>query len=137
MLTIWRWGRQNAADLTRGLPLGSFETWAEWVRDPLLTLGCQDPVERVRAAKANDPRRRRTAELFTTWWEHHKKQPVTAAELAEPVRVLIDPQGRGRQFVTSRLMQMDGTRAGGFVPDQTAGGRQVGSRHLCGSADRT
>jgi hypothetical protein len=29
--------------------------------------------------------------------------------------VLIDPQGRGRQFVASRLMQMDGTRAGGFV----------------------
>jgi hypothetical protein len=66
--------------LRRGLPLGSFETWTEWVRDPLLTLGCEDPVERVRAAKANDPRRRRTAELFATWWEHHNKQPVTAAE---------------------------------------------------------
>jgi hypothetical protein len=115
VLTIWRWGRQNPVGLRRGLPLGSFETWAEWVRDPLLTLGCEDPVERIRAAKANDPRRRRTAELFATWWEHHKKQPVTAAELVEPVRVLIDPQGRGRQFVASRLMQMDGTRAGGFV----------------------
>jgi hypothetical protein len=115
VLTIWRWGRQNPAGLTRGLPLGSFETWAEWVRDPLLTLGCEDPVERVRTAKANDPRRRRTAELFATWWEHHNKQPVTAAELAEPVRALIDPQGRGRQFVTSRLAQMDGTRAGGLV----------------------
>jgi hypothetical protein len=114
-LTIWRWGQQNVADLTRGLPLGSFETWAEWVRDPLLTLGCQDPVERVRAAKANDPRRRRTAELFATWWEHHGNQPVTAAELAEPARALIDSQGRGRQFVASRLTQMEGTRAGGFV----------------------
>jgi hypothetical protein len=68
VLTIWRWGRQNAVNLTRGLPLGSFETWAEWVRDPLLTLGCQDPVEQVSAAKANDPRRRRVAELFATWW---------------------------------------------------------------------
>ena len=34
-LTIWRWGRQNASALTRGKPLGSFETWAEWCRDPL------------------------------------------------------------------------------------------------------
>jgi hypothetical protein len=114
-LTIWRWGQQNVADLTRGLPLGSFETWAEWVRDPLLTLGCQDPVERVRAAKANDPSRRRTAQLFATWWHHHGNEPVTVAELAEPARALIDPQGRGRQFVASRLTQMEGTRASGFV----------------------
>ena len=114
-LIVWRWGRQNAADLTRGLPVGSFETWAEWVRDPLLTLGCADPMERVRALKANDPRRQRIVELFATWREHHKGQPVTAANLAEPLLKLIDLQGRGRQYVTSRLLQMTGTRAGGFV----------------------
>jgi hypothetical protein len=44
-LTIWRWGRQNEATLSRGRPLGSFEDWAAWVRDPLLTLGCCDPVD--------------------------------------------------------------------------------------------
>lgn len=96
-LTIWRWGRQNTASLARGLPLGSFEDWAEWVRDPLLTLGCRDPVEQVRALKANDPRRMSIVEQFTTWWAHHKDQPVTAAKLAEPVVKLIDPQSRGRQ----------------------------------------
>jgi hypothetical protein len=32
--------------------------------------------------------------------------------LAEPARALIDSQGRGRQFVASRLTQMEGTRAG-------------------------
>jgi hypothetical protein len=115
VLTIWRWGRQNAADLTRGVPFGSFEVWAEWVRDPLLTLGCQDPVERVRAAKANDPRRRAVAEIFSTWWDYHQDQPITAAKLAQPVVSLIDPQGRGRQYVSSRLQQMTGTRAGGFT----------------------
>ena len=61
VLTIWRWGRQNAARLTRGKPLGSYEMWAEWCRDPLLTLGCRDPVERIEALKANDPRRQRIA----------------------------------------------------------------------------
>jgi hypothetical protein len=114
-LTVWRWGRQNAETLTRGLPLGSFEDWSQWVRDPLLTLECQDPVERLRAAKANDPRRRRVAELFETWWEHHRDHPLAAAKLAQPVLALIDPQGRGRQYVSSRLQQMDGTRAAGFV----------------------
>ena len=57
VLTIWRWGRQNAVRLTRGKPLGSYEMWAEWCRDPLLTLGCRDPVERIKSLKANDPRR--------------------------------------------------------------------------------
>jgi hypothetical protein len=114
-LTIWRFGRQNAHSLIRGLPFGSFEIWTEWVRDPLLTLGCRDPVEQVQVAKANDPRRRRTEELFAAWWNHHTNQPMTAAELANPVLVLIDPQGRGRQYVASRLTSLVGTRAGGFV----------------------
>ena len=39
-LTIWRWGRQNSGQIPNGKPLGSFETWAEWCRDPLLALGC-------------------------------------------------------------------------------------------------
>ena len=71
VLTIWRWGRQNAAGLKRGKSLGSFEIWAEWCRDPLLTLGCRDPVERIEVLKANDPRRQRIGELFQAWWDHH------------------------------------------------------------------
>jgi hypothetical protein len=34
-LTIWRFGRQHAAWIERGRPLGSFEDWTEWCRDPL------------------------------------------------------------------------------------------------------
>ena len=41
-LTIWRWGRQNP--VRPGLPVGSYETWAQWVRDPLIALGCIDPI---------------------------------------------------------------------------------------------
>ena len=40
-----------------GLPLGSFEQWCKWVRDPLLALGCHDPAERVNEAKERDGRR--------------------------------------------------------------------------------
>jgi hypothetical protein len=35
--------------------LGSYEERCAWCRDPLLTLGCRDPVERIATAKANDP----------------------------------------------------------------------------------
>jgi hypothetical protein len=114
-LTIWRFGRQNQQDVRRGRPLGSFETWCDWVRDPLLTLGCRDPVERVEMLKAHDPYRQKIAELFKAWWKEHEDRPTRASELAEPIRHLIDPMNRGRQFVATALGRMVGTRAAGFV----------------------
>jgi hypothetical protein len=114
-LTIWRWGRQNPTGLTRGKPLGSFENWAEWCRDPFVALGCCDPVERIESLKANDPRRERIAELFRTWWEHHGATPVKANHLAEPVKAIADPQGRGRQYLATFLSGLAGTHAAGFV----------------------
>jgi hypothetical protein len=114
-LTIWRFGRQNAARIGRGRPLGSFEDWTEWCRDPLLALGCRDPIERIDRIKADDPHRGQTVELFKTWDAHHGERPITAADLAGPVRALVDPQGRSRQHVEARLRGLTGTRAGGFV----------------------
>lgn len=114
-LTIWRWGRQNEGELTRGKPFGSFETWARWVRDPLLSLGCADPVEAIARAKARDPRRLRLVELFESWWEAHDNYPMTAANLAENVKLIIDPQSRGRQYLVTALGAHVGTRAAGFV----------------------
>jgi hypothetical protein len=115
VLTIWRWGRQNATGLTRGKPLGSFESWAEWCRDPLLALGCRDPVERIEALKANDPRRQRIADLFRTWWEQHGATPTKVNQLAEPVKAIADPQGRGRQYLATFLSGLAGTHAAEFV----------------------
>jgi hypothetical protein len=115
VLTIWRWGRQNTTALKRGKPLGSFERWAEWCRDPLVALGCRDPVERIESLKANDPRRQRIADLFRTWWEEHGATPVKVAELAESVKAIADPQGRGRQYLATWLSGLAGTHAAGFV----------------------
>jgi hypothetical protein len=84
-------------------------------RDPLLALGCRDPVERIDAVKSDDPHRRQIVELFDAWHLHHGERPVKASALPEPVRALVDPQGRGRQYVAVRLRQLAGTRAGGFV----------------------
>jgi hypothetical protein len=114
-LTIWRWGRQNSAELTRGQPLGSFEEWCQWVRDPLLTLGCHDPVEQLSMIKAKDPNRQLIAELFNAWWEHHKGSHVKVADLATSVRIVADPHARGRQYLATFLSRLAGTRAGGFV----------------------
>jgi len=91
-------------------PLGSFEQWAEWCRDPLLALGCRDPVERIDAVKSDDPHRRQIVELFDAWHVHHGERPVKASALPE-----VDPKDGGPQHIAARLVQLTGTRAGAFV----------------------
>ncbi len=114
LLTIWRWGR-IADGIRQGRPFGSFAQWCEWVRDPLLALGCQDPVERVSAAKQQDGRRQVIADVFDVWWSKHGNQPIPASELHQDVSHVVDPQGRGRQYVASQLLRLAGTRMAGFV----------------------
>lgn len=112
-LTIWRWGLQSL--LPKGRALGGFEQWCAWVRDPLLALGCIDPVLRISEAKQNDPHRIRKAEIFQAWWKAHRSQPVTASGVSETVRELLDPQGRGRQYMAKAVSALEGTRIAGFV----------------------
>jgi hypothetical protein len=113
-LTIWRWGRLDTS-IKAGRPLGSFEQWCRWVRDPLVALGCRDPVDRVGEAKQRDGRRQATTELFRIWWERHADRPVPAAELHDDVKKVIDPQDRGRQFIAAQLEKLAGTRMAGHV----------------------
>ena len=115
VLVIWRWGRQNANSLAHGKSLGSFETWAQWCRDPLLALGSRDPVERIETLKVKDPRRQLVADLFRAWQETHGAAPIKADKLAQSVKDIADPQGRGRQYLATFLAGLDGTRAAGFV----------------------
>jgi hypothetical protein len=114
-LTIWRWGRLEGANLPAGRPLGSFQDWARWCRDPLLALGCADPAVRVADAKANDPRRQQIAEVFAAWWERHHDIPVKVSDLHEDVRLVADPAGKGRQHLAAMVAKLEGTRAAGFV----------------------
>jgi hypothetical protein len=119
---VWRWGRQQAeSNLIHGKPLGSFEIWAKWVRDPLLTLGCPDPVERLKEIKARDPSRQRAAEIFTTWWECHQDNPIRASTLDARVIEIIDPgQKRTLNWHAARVAELVGTRQSGFVLEISA-----------------
>jgi putative DNA primase/helicase len=140
-LTIWRWGVQHHA-LPRGKPIGSYEQWALWCRDPLLALGCRDPIDRIAVIKAADPRRRHLAEVFTKWWEHHTDQPVSAADLHLAVKEAIDPEARrgadgtlqfSRQKIAAFLRMHTNTRAGGFHLEEalpgTSAHRHQTTRH--------
>ena len=87
-LTIWRWGRQNI--LKAGRPLGSYELWCQWCRDPLIALGMRDPVDRIAEIKANDPKRRALIAVFEVWWEKHPDTLIKATDLAPEVLEQID-----------------------------------------------
>jgi hypothetical protein len=124
-LTIWRWGRQNK--LKAGKTLGSFETWGQWCRDPLLALGARDPVERVTEIKAADPQRRALTAVFDVWWEKHADATVKAKDLDPAVIEIIDPKASwkkdgnlqfSRQRVARFLATHTDTRVGGYLLEQ-------------------
>ena len=125
-LTIWLWGRRN--ELPSGKALGGYETWAEWCRDPLLALGCRDPVDRIAEIKAADPRRRALVAVFETWREKHANATLKAKDLDPMVIELIDLRASrkadgsfqyNRQRVASFLTAHAGTRLGGYFLEQT------------------
>jgi len=130
-LTIWRWGRQNSGALTTGRPLGSFELWCQWIRDPLLSLGMSDPVKRIAEIKANDPKRRALVALFEAWETAHGDQLLKATELAFEVIEHIDGRATrkdgviqcSRQRVARFLARHAKVRIGGYYLEQESGGR--------------
>jgi hypothetical protein len=138
-LTIWRWGRRRKADeadnadgfVACGQTLGSFEQWGEWIRDPLLALGCRDPVERIREIKERDPNRVQIIEVFTAWWAKHGDRTMRVAELDPAVLQVLDPKDTSRQYQARAVSNLAGTRLAGYalervgaVPNKHKGGAQ-------------
>jgi hypothetical protein len=119
-LTVWRWGRQQS-NLKRGLPFGSYERWAAWVRDPLLALGCDDPVKGVQDARDRDPHRVNIAALFAEWRFRHGGDWQKADELHPAVRRMVDEKERV-PAIRQKLSQMANTRLGGFRLECTVEG---------------
>jgi hypothetical protein len=109
VLTIWRWGRQT--NLNPGMPLGSFEQWASWCRDPLLALGCVDPVLRGADVKSEDPVREQSLEFLRAWHAQHGSMPIKLKNLDPKVAGLIGNRQKVRWFVEN----LKGARLGGFV----------------------
>lgn len=121
-LTIWRWGRQR--DLRAGEALGSYEVWGKWCRDPLIALGCADPVLRLQDIKANDPTRREAAEFLAKWHDVHQDDWIITKQLDKSVVSVIDPDGKSsRQRTTAYIDRLADTRLAGFRLERRKGGR--------------
>ena len=48
-------------------PLASYEGWSDFVRSPLVWLGCRDPVEMIETSRGADPVRQERVTLFEAW----------------------------------------------------------------------
>ena len=107
----------------QGRPMGGFEEWTAWVRDPLLTLGCPDLVARVREIQEQDTYRIAAAEFMSTFYAAHQLNQVKFENLAYAVRSALSPNrsstsafvGLTDQQFLKRLRHLDGTRAGGWA----------------------
>lgn len=116
LLTIWRWGRlAKQGQIHEGKPLGSYPVWGRWVRDPLLSLGCRDPAERVAQAKRRDPHREMIGAFFHAWYDIYGTATLEASELAQNVKDLLVPPNASRQLLASSVMSLKGTRVDGFM----------------------
>jgi hypothetical protein len=118
VLTIWRWGRQTP--LEPGIPLRNYEDWAQWCRDPLLALDCQDPVKRVVEIKAQDPRRQAAIAFFDVWWERHGDHWIETKDVGDDIIAQIGAAVNttgipSRQQISRFLTNYVGVRAGGYI----------------------
>jgi len=128
LLVIWKRGRQHHDEIKEGEALTSFDQYCHWVRDPLLGLGCKDPIKRIDELKLADPKRELQLTVFREWWRAHRvvgelrTARVTAHGLSTDVCVLIDPDygANSRAAVISTLASWRGVRVGGFVLEHNA-----------------
>jgi hypothetical protein len=119
-LTILCWGRQNAAVLSSGRAMGGFEAWASWIRDPLLTLGCPDLVDRVIEAQKHDSSRNSETDFCETWHAAHGTSAVEVKAVHSSVVAHLGSEGKPatKQQLVQRLRRRAGTRAGGWSFEQ-------------------
>jgi len=99
-----------------GIPLGSFERWSTWCRDPLLALGCVDPVQRAADIKSDDPHRQRIFEFLQAWYAQHGSKPIKLRDLDVRVSAIL---AGSRQKLATSIRNLEGARAGGFVMSVT------------------
>jgi hypothetical protein len=104
--------------------MGGFETWTTWVRDPLLTLGCPDIVERVLEAQQQDTARSADVAFFEIWHDAHGTRAVELREVSGNVAMHFGHDGKAatKHQLSKRLRNKAGTRAGGWLFERISEG---------------
>ena len=130
-LTVWRWGQlAGRAEIARGAALGSFSRWSAWVRDPLLALGCKDPVARMARAKTLDIERAAIVALFTAWRQHHQDRAVGLSDLHPEIKALAVGESGSRQDLVAAIARLVNIRMADMLLTRgNAGGKWAPNRY--------
>jgi hypothetical protein len=72
-------------------PIGSFEQWSEWCREPLLWLAKPDPAASVFAAMADDPERALVGQLLLALQAHFAGAPVMVKDMVKRAHDVTKP----------------------------------------------
>ena len=133
-LTIWRWGRIALLTSRRAVRWAASSNGVTWVRDPLLALGCPDPVERVARQRHATGAGRRSA---TCSLSGGQRIAISQCPLAAPpkVKALVDPQGQGASTSPRASKSLPTPALAGFVLSGRRP-REVGQGDLCPQEDR-
>jgi hypothetical protein len=83
-------GYLHSGERVEAEPMGSFEQWSRWVREPLIWLGCDDPCATVVQLRDDDPKRGELEAVMLGWEEQ------LGFEKAYTVRDVIEVVGNGR-----------------------------------------
>jgi putative DNA primase/helicase len=94
-LTILRAGRvAGLAPISP--PLGGFEMWSSWVRNPLQWLGCADPCDSMEQLYQGDPEREAHEVMIVIWRDHfgldvefHAQQLIERSLLNQELRTAL------------------------------------------------
>ncbi|MGA7181259.1 MAG: DNA-primase RepB domain-containing protein [Thiobacillaceae bacterium] len=123
-------------------PLASYETWSEWIRQPLLWLGLSDPATSVFNSMAADPDRETLGRLLAAWDSVFGNRPtmvrdvvakasrtspsLDVVELHEVISDIADERGQiNRKRLGRWIARHAGRIVGGLKFDKVPAGRNV------------
>jgi putative DNA primase/helicase len=100
-------------------PLHSFEGWSGFVRDPLIWLGCGDPVATQKKLQATDPEKSELVGLFEAWKSELGVGPERRAHSSELIEA-----AQTRSNLKTELLKIAPQRFGADI-DPTALGKRL------------
>jgi hypothetical protein len=113
---------------SKGVPLGSFETWWSWVRGALMWLGEADPCETIENIRAEDPRLHALSNLLQQWHRVIGSDPATVKRVIDKATDLVPQQGVNfnparREYIHPELREalLEVAGAGGFINERRLG----------------
>jgi hypothetical protein len=102
----------HAGAPSQSLPLGSFEKWSAFVRDPLIWLDCADPCASMESIRQESPQRSNLAWVMSAWSEVFGTEQRTARDAIADASVTTHDDELVHKNLHDAFMEVAGGRSG-------------------------